>query len=74
MAAVLDNPINLLVLSAMINAMAAAPFLIVVLLIARSRRIMGDERNGPVSNILGWLTAGIMVVCGVLAVWSQLTG
>lgn len=74
LAALLDNPISLLVLSATINAIAAAPFLIVVLIIARSRRIMGKKRNRPISAILGWLTAAVMVVCGILAIWSQFTG
>jgi Mn2+/Fe2+ NRAMP family transporter len=58
----------------MINAVAAAPFLVVVLLIARSRKIMGNARNGVLSNVLGWTTAGAMAVCGVLALWSQLAG
>ncbi|MDP9882636.1 Mn2+/Fe2+ NRAMP family transporter [Sinomonas atrocyanea] len=74
LASLFPNPMTMLVLSAMINAVAAAPFLVVVLLIARSRKIMGNARNGVLSNVLGWTTAGAMAVCGVLALWSQLAG
>jgi Mn2+/Fe2+ NRAMP family transporter len=74
LSGVLDNPMSLLVLSAMINAVAAAPFLVVVLLIARSKSIMGNARNGLLADVLGWTTAAVMAVCGVLALWSQISG
>ena len=59
------NPIKLLVLVAVINGVAAAPFLVVVMRISSSRRLMGDYVNGRVANILGWLTAGIMAVAAI---------
>ena len=37
---------GLLVLSAMINGIAAAPFLVVVMLVSNSRTLMGSYRNG----------------------------
>ena len=33
-----------------------APLFIVVMIVARSRRLMGDYVNGKVANILGWVT------------------
>jgi len=59
------NPIKLLVLVAVINGVAAAPFLVVVMRISSSRRLMGNYVNGRVANILGWLTAGIMAVAAI---------
>jgi Mn2+/Fe2+ NRAMP family transporter len=55
------NPIRLLVLSAIVNGLAAAPFLIAVMLISSDRRIMGERRNGRLANSLGWLTVALMV-------------
>jgi Mn2+/Fe2+ NRAMP family transporter len=59
------NPIHLLVLVAVINGVAAAPFLVVVMWVSSSQRIMGDYVNGKAAKILGWLTAAIMAAAAV---------
>jgi Mn2+/Fe2+ NRAMP family transporter len=56
------NPIKLLVLVAVINGVAAAPFLIVVMCVSSNRRLMGDRVNGRAAQIVGWTTAGVMAV------------
>lgn len=74
LSAISTNAIGLLVLSAMLNAIAAAPFLVVVLLIAGNRKIMGNRANHRLSNTIGWITAAVMAGAGVVAVWSQIAG
>jgi NRAMP (natural resistance-associated macrophage protein)-like metal ion transporter len=59
------NPIKLLVFVAVINGVAAAPFLFVVMRISSSQRLMGKHVNGPTANILGWLTAAIMAASAI---------
>jgi Mn2+/Fe2+ NRAMP family transporter len=59
------NPIHLLVLVAVINGVAAAPFLVVVMWVSSSRRIMGDYVNGKAAKILGWLTAAVMAAAAI---------
>jgi len=59
------NPIRLLVLVAVINGVAAAPFLVVVMWVSSSRRIMGDYVNGNAAKFLGWATAAIMAAAAV---------
>ncbi len=54
------NPIHLLVLVALINGVAAAPFLILVMLIARRRDLMGKYRNGALATTLGWTTVALV--------------
>jgi NRAMP (natural resistance-associated macrophage protein)-like metal ion transporter len=54
------DPIKLLVYVAIVNGVAAAPFLIVVMLIANNKLLMGEHRNGWVANVLGWFTALLM--------------
>ena len=51
-----SNPIGLLVLSAVVNRIAAGPFLVVVMLISRDRQLMGRYRNGKLAATLGWDT------------------
>jgi len=59
------NPIRLLILVAVINGVAAAPFLFVVMRVSSSQRLMGKSVNGPTANILGWLTAAIMASAAI---------
>jgi Mn2+/Fe2+ NRAMP family transporter len=59
------NPIKMLVLVAVINGVAAAPFLFVVMRVSSSQSLMGKSVNGPAANILGWLTAAIMAAAAV---------
>jgi Mn2+/Fe2+ NRAMP family transporter len=69
-----SDPIGLLILSATINGIAAAPFLVVTMLISGDRKIMGDYRNGKLAAALGWFTSAVMVVAGSIGVWTALTG
>jgi len=59
------DPIKLLVLSATVNGVAAAPFLIVVMLIAGNRQIMGEHRNGKLAATLGWITVALMTAAAL---------
>ncbi len=68
------DPIGLLILSAIINGIAAAPFLVVTMLIARDKDIMGKYRNGKLAATLGWSTTAIMVVAGAIGIWTTVTG
>jgi NRAMP (natural resistance-associated macrophage protein)-like metal ion transporter len=67
------NPITLLVFAASINGIAAAPFLIVVMIISRNPDLMGDSRNGGLAAVLGWFTVALMSAAG-LAMLALLTG
>jgi len=61
-----SNPIHLLVLVAVINGIAAAPFLFVVMLISRDRTVMGEYRNGKVASIFGWLAFALMAAAALV--------
>jgi len=59
------DPIRLLVLSALVNGVAAAPFMIIVMLISSDRRIMGKHRNGALAMIVGWAATVAMTFAGI---------
>ena len=59
------NPIHLLVLVGVINGVAAAPFLAVVMLVAGDRSIMKDHANGRLATALGWATVALMAAVAV---------
>ena len=67
-----DSPVHLLVLSPVINGIAAAPFLVVVMLVSSSRRLMGEHANGWLANTFGWLTTVVMAVAGVAGVYATI--
>lgn len=69
-----SDPIGLLVLSAIVNGIAAGPFLVIMMLISRDEKIMGKYRNGRLAATLGWFTTGLMCVAGAYGVWYTLAG
>jgi NRAMP (natural resistance-associated macrophage protein)-like metal ion transporter len=60
-----SNPIQLLVVVAVINGIAAAPFLLLVMLISRDRKIMGDYRNGRLATAMGWAAFTLMAAAAL---------
>ena len=59
------NPVQLLVFSAVINGVVAAPFLVLIMLVSRDRTVMGEHRNGSIATVLGWLTTAVMAVASI---------
>lgn len=68
------SPIKALLYSAVLNGLVAPPLIVVLLFICNNRKIMGKNRNGWLSNTLGWLAVIIMTVAGGLLIWSLFTG
>lgn len=56
------NPIQALVITAVINGLLTPPLLVLIMLIANNPDVLGEHTNGPWLNIFGWLTTGIMAV------------
>ena len=56
------NPIQALILSAVINAVVTVPILFIVMKLANDKKILEDKINSRFSNIIGWLTFAIMTV------------
>ena len=58
------NPIKILFYSQVLNGLLAPFLLILIMIIARSYKIMGNYKIGTLINILGWLTVIIMTIAG----------
>jgi Mn2+/Fe2+ NRAMP family transporter len=69
-----SNPIQLLVLSAVVNGIAAGPFLIIIMLISRDTKIMGIYVNGRLANTMGWIVTAVMCVAGAYGIWYTVFG
>jgi len=64
------NPIKALIYSAVLNGIVAPIILVLILLIASNRKVMGEWRNGKLSMTFGWLLTLLMAVAGVAAIYS----
>jgi NRAMP (natural resistance-associated macrophage protein)-like metal ion transporter len=74
LSVVSSNPIQLLVLSAIVNGIAAGPFLVIVMLISRDTSIMGVHVNRRLANTMGWIVTAVMCIAGAYGVWYSLFG
>jgi Mn2+/Fe2+ NRAMP family transporter len=66
------NPIDALFWTAVINGFLAPPLLVIIMLMAGNKAIMGKQVNGPVANVLGWITTLVMFAAavGLLVTWG----
>jgi Mn2+/Fe2+ NRAMP family transporter len=57
----------------LINGFLAPPLLIVIMLVANNKKIMGTRTNGWVMNLLGWITAALMsaAAVGLVVTWEK---
>jgi Mn2+/Fe2+ NRAMP family transporter len=66
------NPIAALVYSAIINGIVAVPLLVIILLVANNRNIMGEYTNGRLSNSISIITTIAMGAAAIALVISLL--
>lgn len=59
------NPMQALVVTAVINGVIAVPLIFLIARIARNKEIMGEHRSGMLSNVLVWATFVFMGAAAV---------
>ena len=64
------NPIQALILAAVINAVVTLPILFIVMRLANDRKILEDKVNNHFSNIFGWITFAIMTISVIVMLLS----
>src|SRR5579864_4141545 len=67
------NPIDALFVTALINGFLTPPILVLLMLAANNRAIMGTRVNGPLLNAIGWGTTAVMTaaVVGLILTWKS---
>jgi Mn2+/Fe2+ NRAMP family transporter len=67
------NPIKALFWTAVINGVIAPPLLIVIMLVANNKEVMGKRTNSRTANVLGWLTCALMfaAAAGMFLTWNS---
>jgi len=68
------DPIKALVFTAVFNGIAAVPLLFVIAKVGNNTAIMGEYRNGPISNLFVRLTFGLMAAAVLILFYSFFRG
>lgn len=59
------QPFQMLYYTAILNGICAPPLLILIMLISRNKKIMGQYTNSRLSNIMGWIIAVVMSLAAI---------
>mgnify|MGYP001603837384 CR=1 FL=1 len=62
------DPIKALIFSAVVNGLVAPVILVLIVLLSRNKKVMGDRVNHPVVTALGFLITGVMAIVGVATI------
>jgi Mn2+/Fe2+ NRAMP family transporter len=67
------NPIDALFYTAVINGLLAPPLLVLIMLVANDRKIMGERINNLWTNFAGWTATAVMSAAAIvlLATWGK---
>lgn len=68
------DPIQALIFTAVFNGVAAIPLLFMILKIGNNRSIMGDYKNGILSNVFIRITLVVMTIAILILFYSFLAG
>ena len=59
------DPIKALLFAAVVNGIVAPVILVLIVLLSRNKKVMGDRVNHPIATVLGFLIAGLMALAGI---------
>jgi Mn2+/Fe2+ NRAMP family transporter len=65
------NPIKALIYSAVLNGIVAPIILVLILLLARNKHIMGEWKNRKSSAFFGWALTILMSISGIAAIYAM---
>ena len=67
------DPIKALFWSAVINGVAAVPIMVLIMLMASGRKVMGEFALRPWLKALGWIATAVMAAAavGMIATWND---
>lgn len=64
------DPMAMLYYAAAANGILAAPLMVIILLIANNKKVLGENTNTLLSNVLGWTITAIMGAIAIVTVFS----
>jgi NRAMP (natural resistance-associated macrophage protein)-like metal ion transporter len=68
------SPIRVLYYAAALNGLTAPPLMVLVILTANNKRIMGKHVSTKLANVLGWVIVLVMTLAGIMLILDLLKG
>jgi Mn2+/Fe2+ NRAMP family transporter len=67
------DPVKALIWSAVVNGVVAVPIMVMMMVMAARRQVMGDFVLGPGLKAMGWLATAVMALAavGMFATWGD---
>jgi Mn2+/Fe2+ NRAMP family transporter len=62
------NPIKALIYAAILNGLMAPAVLVLIVILASNRKVMGERKNHPATSIFGWVVTALMAIVGVATI------
>jgi Mn2+/Fe2+ NRAMP family transporter len=66
------NPMKALVFAGIVQGFSTPPLLLLIMLMTNRRRVMGNETNSLLLNLVGWTTTAIMFAASLALIWTWL--
>jgi len=63
------DPIKALILSAVVNGLVAPVVLVLIVLLSRNKKVMGERVNHPIVTVFGVLITGLMAAAGIATIF-----
>ncbi len=64
------DPIKALIYAAVFNGLVAPVVMILIMILSGKEQVMNHWKNGPWTKTVGWLATGLMVVTGLITIYS----
>jgi NRAMP (natural resistance-associated macrophage protein)-like metal ion transporter len=64
------DPIKALIYAAVLNGLVAPLILVLIVMLAKSKIVMGERANHKVTTFFGWLAAVVMIAVGLATIYS----
>ena len=64
------DPIKALIYSAVANGLVAPVILVLIVLLASKKKVMGSRINHPFTTFMGWVAASVMIIVGIATIYA----
>ena len=64
------DPIKALIYSAVANGLVAPVVLVLIVLLASKKKVMGSRINHPFTTVMGWVATVVMIIVGIATIYS----
>ena len=68
------SPIAMLFWTAVINGFLAPVLLVFIMIVSNSPKVMGQRRNSPFVNAVGWTATAVMTAAAIALIWTSVRG